>query len=295
MPRTPGRCSSRGSGSTRTTPSRRPTRPASTAGPSTGRRCGASTRPTATGTWSARARRPRRSPAEGSIFPLASGAPAHLPIPLHCAAFPRRSVARSSLLTPRSRRRRGPVGSREGEVAIRAGAAAWGWLGAGDGEVVEFGQVRRQAQGDHALLFLGVGAGDDGDRHHVAAVHREVRDAWRDVHEVAGPDHGALHQALAVPDLGLAADGVDSGLVPLVDVRHAPGPGRNRHQVQAQGLGARGPAAHPGSQVHALLAVVAAAGADDDYLSRSGDGAGGCVECSLPYVAYSEHLSISYP
>ena len=52
-PRTPPRCSSRGSGSTRTTPRRPPTRPASTAGPSTGRRSGASTRPTATGTSSA--------------------------------------------------------------------------------------------------------------------------------------------------------------------------------------------------------------------------------------------------
>ena len=189
-----------------------------------------------------------------------------------------------------------PFGSREGEVAIRAAAAAWGWLRAGDREVVEFGEVRWQAHGDHALLLLGVGAGDDGHRHDVAAVHREVRDARRYVHEVAGPDHGALHQALAVPDLGLAADGVDGGLVPLVDVRHAPGPGRDRHQVQAQRLGARGPAAHAGGQAHALLAVVAAAGADDDDLSSgSGDGAGGCVECSLPIVANSEHLSISYP
>jgi hypothetical protein len=44
-----------------------------------------------------------------------------------------------------------------------------------------------------------------------------VRDARRYVHEVASPDHGALRQALAVPDLGLAADGVDGGLVPLAD------------------------------------------------------------------------------
>src|SRR6478609_2061287 len=243
-------------------PSRRPTRPAWTAGPSTGRRCGASTRPTATGTWSAPAPRRRRSPTEGGG--------------VHAA--------------PR------PCGSREGEVAIKAAAAACGWLRGADWEVVEFGEVRWQAHGDHALLLPGVGTGDDGHRHDVAAVHREVRDTRRYVHEVAGPDHGTPHQALAVPDLGLAADGIDGGLMPLVDVRHAPAPGRDRHHVQAQRLGPRGPAAHAGGQAHALFAVVAAAGADDDDVSCwSGDGAGGCVECSLPFVANSKHLSISYP
>ena len=185
---------------------------------------------------------------------------------------------------------------RRGGRGLEDGFGCQARSGAGDGEVVEFGEVRWQAHGDHALLLLGVGAGDDGHRHDVAAVHREVRDARRYVHEVAGPDHGALRQALAVPDLGLAADGVDGGLVPFVDVRHAPGPGRDRHQVQAQGLGARGPAAHPGGQAHALLAVVAAAGADDDDVSSwSGDTRDGCVECSLPIVANSEHLSVSYP
>src|SRR6266567_1328193 len=134
MPRTPRTCSSRGSGSTRMTPRRRPTRPAWTAGPSTGRRCGASTRPTATGTWSARARRRRRSLTDPEAF---------------------------------------------GSLA-------------GDGEGVQFGEVRRQAHGDHALLLLGVGAGDHGYRHDVAAVHREMRDARWYVHEVAGVDHGAL-------------------------------------------------------------------------------------------------------
>ena len=47
---------------------RRPTRPAWTAGPSTGRRSGVSTRPTATGTWSARAPRPRPLRAEPEAF-----------------------------------------------------------------------------------------------------------------------------------------------------------------------------------------------------------------------------------
>src|SRR6185436_7543817 len=264
-------------------PSRRPTRPAWTAGPSTGRRCGASTRPTATGTWSAPAPRRRRSPAEALFSrspPCALEAPPSL-------------VAPPSLLGPAGA---APFGSREGRWPSGPRLPRVGWLGGGDREVVEFGEVRWQAHGDHALLLLRVGTGDDGDCHDVAAVHREVRDARRHVHEVAGPDHGALHQALAVPDLGLAADGIDGGLMPLVDVRHAPAPGRDRHHVQAQRLGARGAAAHAGGQAHALFAVVAAAGADDDDVSCwSGDVAGGCVECSLPFAANSEHLFISYP
>ena len=189
------------------------------------------------------------------------------------------------------------TGRRCGARSAGGGRARWGraWLLAGDGVVVEFGEVRRQAQRDHALLLPGVGAGDHGHRQDVAAVHRQVRDAGRHVHEVPGPDHGALHQALAVPDLGFAADRVDGGLVPFVDVRHAPGSRRNRHQVQAQPLGARGLAAHAGGQAHALLAVIAAAGTDDDDVARLAGGHGGRVERPLPYIAYSEHLTISYP
>src|SRR4051812_16809742 len=100
-------------------PSRRPSRPAWIAGPSTGRRCGASTRPTATGTWSAPAPRRRHSPTEGKRSPCGAAA-------LWLAG---------------------------GEMAIRAAAAACGWLRAGDGEVVEFGEVRWQAHSDYALLL----------------------------------------------------------------------------------------------------------------------------------------------
>ena len=170
-----------------------------------------------------------------------------------------------------------------------------GQLLAGDGEGVQVGKVGRQVHGDDALLLLRVGAGHHGYGHDIAAIHREVRGARRYVHEVTGVDHSALQQALAVPDLGFTADGIDGGLVPVVDMRHATSPGGNRHQVQAQGLGARRPAAHAGGQAHALLAVVAAAGADDDDVSWFGDGYGGCVQCSLPNIAYSEHLTISYP
>ena len=83
--------------------------------------------------------------------------------------------------------------------------------------------------------------------------------------------------------------------MPVVDVGYAAGARRDGHQVQAEGLRARGLAAHAGGEAHALLTVVAAARADDDDVSWSGDGQGGCVECSLPNVAYSEHLTISYP
>ncbi len=51
-------------GSTRTSGLRPHTRCPATGGPSTGPRCAASTRPTATGTWCAPARRPRRSRSE---------------------------------------------------------------------------------------------------------------------------------------------------------------------------------------------------------------------------------------
>src|SRR5690348_2585751 len=190
--------------------------------------------------------------------------------------------------------RRQPVRSERG-TTIPAAAYDGFWLLAGERDLVEIGQVRRQAQRDHALLLLRVGAGDHGHGQDVAAVHREMRDAGRHVHEVPGPDHGPLHQALAVPDLGLAADRVDGGLVALVDVRHAPGPGGNRHQVQAQPPGARGLAAHAGGQVHALLAVIAAAGTDDDDVTDLASRHGGRVERPLPFVAYSEHLAISYP
>ena len=48
-------------------------------------------------------------------------------------------------------------------------------------EGVEVGQVRGQAEGDHALLLPGVGAGNHGHGRDLAAVHRQVRGARRDV------------------------------------------------------------------------------------------------------------------
>jgi len=74
----------------------------------------------------------------------------------------------------------------------------------------------REAEGDDASLLVGIGAGDDGDGHHVAAVDGQVRDARRDVAEVAGLDRRAIPQADAVPDPGLAADGIDGGLVAVM-------------------------------------------------------------------------------
>src|SRR5438045_704991 len=101
-----------------------------------------------------------------------------------------------------SGRRAGAVGRRrpgrsERGTTIPAAAYDRLWLLAGDGEGVEIGEVRRQAHRDDALLLLRIGAGDHGHGEDVAAVHREMRDAGRHVHEVPGADHGALHQALA--------------------------------------------------------------------------------------------------
>jgi MFS family permease len=167
---------------------------------------------------------------------------------------------------------------------------------ASDGEGGQFGEVRRQAQGDDALLLLGVGAGDDGDRHDVAAVDWQVRDAGRHVHEVPGLDDRALQQALAVPDLGLAAHRVDGGLMPSVEVGDAAGARRDRHQVQAQPVRAGRPAGDPVGESDPLPAGVALAGADDHAVAGVRQACRcRCAEGPLPDFAYSEHLVISYP
>jgi len=209
------------------------------------------------------------------------------------AAYPA-GVERRAKYWPPVRRIDQAYGDRNLVCACALLASSPAELLAGDGKGVQVGEVGRQVHGDHALLLLGVGAGDHGHRHDVAPVHRQVRGSGRDVHEVAGRDHGALEQALAVPHLGFAADGVDGGLVPVVDMRNTAGARRNRDQVQAQGLRTRGAVAHAGGQAYSLLAVIAVGRADDHDLTWFADGRGG-VDRSLPNVAYSEHLSISYP
>src|SRR5580704_12230381 len=102
-----------------------------------------------------------------------------------------------------------------------------------------------------------VGARDDGDRGHVPPVHRQVRRPRRDVHKVPGAYHRPLGEAVAVPDLGLAADGVDRGLVPIVEVRHAAAARRDYDQVEAQALSAGGLPGDPGREADALRAAEA--------------------------------------
>ena len=126
-----------------------------------------------------------------------------------------RSMARRGLPAPGvavwGLSRRGGLGALPGTNAA-ARRARLGWADrAGDREGAELGQVRRQAEGDHALPLRRIGAGDDRDGHDITAVDRQVRNARRNVHEVAGLDHCALPQARAVPHLRLAADGIDGG------------------------------------------------------------------------------------
>src|SRR5580692_10593602 len=154
----------------------------------------------------------------------------------------------------------------------------------------------RQGERDDALLLLGISAGDDGDRHDIAAVDREMGRPGRHVHEVPGLDDRALLEALAVPDLGFTAYGVDRGLVARVEMRDAAGAGRDRDQVQAERMGARRPARDAGRQADALLAGVAVARADDHTVTRVGQP---ChrrrTKRALPDFAYSEHFLVSYP
>ena len=69
-------------------------------------------------------------------------------------------------------------------------------------------------QKDDALLFVGVGAGDDSDDGFSGAgVVGKMRDVGGDVEEVAGADDGVMLKALAVSDTGFTGEGVDRGLM----------------------------------------------------------------------------------
>src|SRR6266404_6057556 len=120
---------------------------------------------------------------------------------------------------------------------------------------------------DHTFLLVWISSGHNRDRHDVTPVDGEVRSSRWDVHEIARPHDCALQQAVAVPYLGFAADGVDRGLVLGMEVRHAAGTRRDHGQVQAQPLRAGGTAADAGGEAHALLAVVVLAGSDDDAVT----------------------------
>ena len=99
-----------------------------------------------------------------------------------------------------------------------------------------------------------------------------------------------------MPDLGVAADGVDRALVTVVVVRHAAGARRDHDEVQAQRPGAGRPVADPGREACALLAVVALARADDHAVTaRAQVGASRRAVQPLVDLANSKHLPVSHP
>ena len=78
-------------------------------------------------------------------------------------------------------------------------------------------------QHDHAFLFVGVGARDDGDGGlGLAPVVGQVRRVGRDVDEVAGARDDVVLEALAVPGARFAAQHVDRRLVRDVLVGRRP-------------------------------------------------------------------------
>ena len=223
------------------------------AGRSTGPRCAASTRRTATATSSAPAR--PRKPSSSLLIGRGS----------RCYTSGNRDLIAADPACWGEK----PLGGGGGGTTAgvpgsprpprEAGAGSWvirsGSLLDGYRETEQVCQVTGQLHDDAALRFRWVGARDDGDRGHVPPVHRQVRRPRRDVHKVPGTYHGPLDQAVPVPDLGLAADGVDRGLVPVVEVRHAAAARRDHDQVEAQALGAGGLAGDPGREADALRAA----------------------------------------
>src|SRR6516165_8023357 len=123
-----------------------------------------------------------------------------------------------------------------------------------------------------------------------------MRGSGRYIHEIPGAHRRPLDEPLAMPDLGLAADGVDRALVTIVVVRHAAAARRDHDQVQAQRLRAGRPVADSGREACALLAVAALARTDDHAVTaRAQVGASWRVVQPLVDLANSKHLPVSHP
>ena len=87
--------------------------------------------------------------------------------------------------------------------------------------------MRRQAEGDHALLLRRIGASDNRDSHDITAVDRQVRDPRRHVYEVAAL---TTAQPQARPYQTSASPLMDRRLMSVIKVGYAAGAGRDGHQ-----------------------------------------------------------------
>jgi hypothetical protein len=147
--------------------------------------------------------------------------------------------------------------------------------------VVEVGQQ------DDAFLFVGVGAGDDGDgAFRGARVVGQVGHVRRDVEEVCGPEQDVVLELMAVPHGAYSAEHVDRALVGCVLVGFGSAAGRDGKQLHVDGLGAnrfRG----DGRGIHeALFALEGFARADHP---AGGLDAAGWLALALPLNISSRH------
>ena len=98
-------------------------------------------------------------------------------------------------------------------------------------EAVEFGEE------DNALLFIGIGASYDGNHGiRCAGIVGQMGNVGGDVEEVARLDDCVVFEALAVPDAGLAGEGVDGRFVGGVLVGAGAATGRDGDELHVDCL-----------------------------------------------------------
>ena len=137
-------------------------------------------------------------------------------------------------------------------------------------EGVEVGQQ------DDALLFVGVGAGDDGDGvFRRARVVGQVRHVGGDVEKITWLELVVVFELVAVPHAANAAEQVDRGFVRGVFVGLGAAAGRDGEQLHVDGLGTHRFRGDGGGIHEALFALEGFARADEP---AGGVGGGGFAD-----------------
>ncbi len=118
-------------------------------------------------------------------------------------------------------------------------------------------------QEDYAFLFVGIGAGDDGDCvFRGARVVREMGHVRRDVEEVSGAKQDVLLELIAVPHAANSAEHVDRAFVGGVFVGFRAATRRDGEELHVDGLRTYGLGGDGWGVHQALLALVGFSGSD---------------------------------